>query len=166
MVSRWGALYNITKVLNNRYSGTVFVRMRATGHLFNQHYLSVIFPLPSTKPDPKTNGSGINGLKSLDDIADSFLDSIVNVDENLALKREGTAVGILRRGSAPFGSGDGKTMQVANGKLLNGTKAGVGGIEFLENGVATEGSGRGARGRSVRELSRLWRYLGGGSPKD
>ena len=99
-------------------------------------------------------------------MADSFLDSIVNVDENLALKREGTAVGILRRGSAPFESGDGQTIQVANGKSVNGTKAGGGDIEFLKNGIATEGSGRGARGRSVRELSRLWRYLGGGSPTD
>ena len=51
MVSRWGALDNAQNGSRNRYSGTVFVRRGATGHMFNQHYLAIMFPLrasPST----------------------------------------------------------------------------------------------------------------------
>ena len=39
MVPRWGVLYSVEKILDRRYSGRVFVREGATGHLFNQHYL-------------------------------------------------------------------------------------------------------------------------------
>ena len=40
-------------------------------------------------------------------------------------------------------------------------------IGFMNAGeAAVLGLGRDARGKTVRELSRLWMYLGGGSPKD
>jgi len=154
MVSRWGALHSTTKVLNNRYSGSIFVRLGATGHMFNQHYLSVMFP-----PSPRSWEAGANGFRKLNGTASSFLDKVVDVDEGLALKREDTAVGILRWDSM-FEVGKGGRLEVDGGK-----KGVVDGEMPVEDGLL-DGMCREAEGRSVRELSRLWLYLGGRSPKD
>lgn len=164
MVSRWGALHSTTKVLNNRYSGTVFVRLGATGHMFNQHYLSVMFPLSSRSWE--IGGSGVNGFQKLNGPASSFLDTVVDVDEELASKREDTAVGILRRDSM-FEVGNGNEYIGAERMLkINGSKKGDVLPEVLVDNALMDGMCREAEGRSVRELSRLWLYLGGRSPKD
>lgn len=44
MVPRWGVLYSIKHILNNRYAGRVFIHLGASGHLFIQHYLDTLFP--------------------------------------------------------------------------------------------------------------------------
>lgn len=157
MVSRWGALHSTTKVLNNRYSGSVFVRLGATGHMFNQHYLSVMFPLSPRSWE--AGGGGVNGFQKLNGTASTFLDTVVEVDEGLALRRENTAVGILQRDSM---------FDVRNGRMLevNGRKKGDVDWEVAVDEVRMDGMCREAEGRSVRELSRLWLYLGGRSPKD
>ena len=169
MIARWGPLYNITTVLDNRYCGTVFVRMGATGHLFNQHYLDVMFPQSSANKN--TNGLS-NGISKLDHMANGFLDTVVEVHESLAWNRENAALGkmgIMRRESEAgplFEFGDGKIVPegaVADGKV-KGREKGEVSIELLHSGE--DGGLRDARGKSVRELSRLWMYLGGGSPKD
>ena len=167
MVSRWGALYNITKVLNNRYSGSVFVRMGASGHLFNQHYLSVIFPLPS-KSTKKANGNVSNGIQAPENRANGFLDTIVKADLDLALQREMTAMQTLHHEPAAvqmFEEGDGKMIEIKHG-AMDSLKKGDGDIEFLENGVVVEGSGKETTEKSIKRLSRLWKYLAGRSPKD
>lgn len=86
----------------------------------------------------------------------------------------------LMRAESGIEFGDGETVPV--GALVNGTSAGGGGgggggsgginvdddgpyINFVRNGGhAVVGMGVEARGKTVRELSRLWMYLGGGSP--
>ena len=149
MITRWGVLYNVTEILNNRYCGKVFVRMGASGHMFNQHYLDPMFPLDKTR-------------------ANEFLDQVVDVDEKTASSRESVSAqrtGILRQESAlgNFEFGDGSVVPVGD-VLQAGKAAGVGvgsGINFVEPsgfGVAE------ARGKTVRELSRLWRYVNGGIP--
>ena len=135
-------------MLNNRYSGAVFVRLGKSGHLFNQHYLSVMFP-------SSPSGSGVNGFQNLHGKASSFLNMVVDVDEELALKREDAAVGILSR-EARFEVGEGGRVEVKGGKK---------GEVPVEDGLM-DGLSREVEGRSVRELSRFWLYLGGRSPKD
>lgn len=122
--------------------------------MFNQHYLSVMFP-----PSPGSWEAGGNGFQKLNGTASSFLDTIVDVDEGLALKREDTAVGILRRDFV-FEVGKGRILEV-NGRKKGDVDREVGVDEVLMDGMCRE-----ADGRSVRELSRLWLYLGGRSPKD
>lgn len=151
MVSRWGALHSTTEVLNNRYSGAVFVRLGKTGHLFNQHYLGVMFPLAARSWE-----AGGGGFGKLNGTASTFLDEVGDVDVELAMKKEDTAVGVLCR-EAMFEAGDAR---------VNGIKKGVVGRELPVEDVLMDGMRREVEGRSVRELSRLWRYLGGRSPKD
>ncbi len=163
MVPRWGVLHNTTEVLDNRYAGTIFVRMDTTGHMFNQHYMDTMFPRPidsvpdQEDPDP------------IQIILDNFLDKVVDVDEKTARKREAIAIrnmGLMRQESG-IEFGDGQAVPV--GLLVNNTQQnsnddemGIGFVDAGENAVL--GLGREARGKTVRELSRLWTYLGGASP--
>ncbi|KAI9881295.1 MAG: hypothetical protein M1830_005581 [Pleopsidium flavum] len=150
MITRWGVLYNTREILDNRYCGEIFVRMGASGHMFNQHYLNPMFSLDKTH-------------------ACDFLDQVVDVDEKTASRRESIATqqtGIMRRESSleNFEFGDGSKMPLGVGvsgqRQSNGAVDGSG-IHFVEPtslGVTQ------ARGKTVRQLSRLWRYTGGGSP--
>lgn len=120
--------------------------------MFNQHYLDPMFPLDKAR-------------------ANEFLDRVVEVDETTASRRESVSAqqtGIMRQESSleNFEFGDGRVVPVGGAASRNGKSrrdgAGIGsGINFVEPsglGVAQ------ARGKTVRELSRLWRYVGGGSP--
>lgn len=40
IIPRWGVLHSICDIQNNRYAGSVFVRMHQSGHMFNQHVRS------------------------------------------------------------------------------------------------------------------------------
>lgn len=144
MLARWGVLHGTTEVLNNRYSGAVFVRLGKAGHVFNQHYLSVMFPLAARSWE----AGGDGGFGKLNGMASMFLDELVDVYEALAMKREDTAVGVLCREA-----GDAR---------VKGIKKGGADREMpVEDGMRRE-----VGARSVRELTRLWLYLGGRSPKD
>lgn len=167
MVPRWGVLYNTTEVLDNRYSGTIFVRTDATGHMFNQHYMDVMFPLELTLTDNDKPDQAL---------LDIFLDKIVDVDEKTARKRELTAtrkMGLMRQESG-IEFGDGQAVPVRplmNGRSTDGViprrRTADEGTGFVNAGEALVlGLGREARGKTVRELSRLWMYLGGESPRE
>jgi len=151
MVPRWGVLYNVMQILDNRFSGRIFVRMGASGHMFNQHYLDAMFPLDHA-------------------LAGVFLDQVVNVDEKLALRRESKAVqqiSAMRRESMK---------QLPTGEVLDwGDKDRIP-VDIIVNGEAPSGGdnvlinfvdsqiGSDARGKTVRQLSRLWKYVDGGNP--
>lgn len=157
-VSRWGVLHCTQDILNNRYAGSVFVRMGASGHLFNQHYMDAIFPLP---------GDNTPLLPQI------FLDGLVKVDETLAMKRENVAignVGIMRRESG-LELGDGQVIHDGLGKVNGQYPPNNVPRRTSDNTVMTfarTSTGRllaeEAQGKTVRELSRLWRYQGGRSP--
>ncbi|KAL8950362.1 MAG: hypothetical protein Q9222_003596 [Ikaeria aurantiellina] len=72
LVCRWGTLHCTESDLTNRYAGSVFVRIGATGHMLNQHYLDFMFPIPGETAPAN---------------AEDFLDSITITDHALALKR-------------------------------------------------------------------------------
>lgn len=195
MVPRWGVLYNTTEVLDNRYSGTIFVRTDATGHMFNQHYMDIMFPLELlTEPADKSNDQILPLLDN------TFLDKVVDVDEKTARKREIAAsrkMGLMRQESG-IEFGDGQAVPVRRPPVSGdndssgrgrgshrgaagdrrgageaGEDHGIDGIDgmddegFVNAGeAAVLGLGREARGKTVRELSRLWMYIGGGSPEE
>ena len=146
IVGRWGVLHCTQDILNNRYAGSVFVRMGASGHLFNQHYMDSMFPLPKDHTSV---------------LPQFFLDGSVSVDQRLALKRENTAIGNvgLMRQESGLELGDGQiipeSQDITNNQntIMTFARTNTGRL------IAEE-----AQGKTVRELSRLWRYQGGRSP--
>lgn len=167
-VTRWGVLYNVCIAPDNTFMGKVFVRRHASGHLLNQHYLSNIFPLPGEEAD-LGNGS-------------SFLDEIVDVHEQLTRRRECSArrnLSSFYRSTSSYGS----FPEVENPELMDDVtitqldkKAGLDALHFVVVGNKVSGGreadkdpgaknvSRKTAGRTVRELSRLWRYMGGMDP--
>ena len=142
------------------------------GHMFNQHYLDPIFSLSNSQEHAikgKLNVKGKSGKEvashredpSEENWGENFLDRIVTTDENLAMRRDSTVVaemGIMRRESG---------LEFGNGQVLKNCEDanGDGCLTFLRTAsdrvVAEE-----ARDKTVKELSRLWKYLGGKSPTD
>lgn len=142
------------------------------GHMFNQHYLDPIFSLSNSQEHAikgKLNAKG----KSRKEVAsrhedpientlgEDFLDHIVTTDENLAMRRDSIVVaemGVMRRESG---------LEFGNGQVLKNCEDinDDGCLTFLRTAsdrvVAEE-----ARDKTVKDLSRLWKYLGGKSPTD
>lgn len=81
----------------------------------------------------------------------AFLDELVGVDEGM---REAVVVG-KRLGTVSQGGGGGDL----EGGIADVGNVGVGFEDRDGEGVS------GVRGKRVRDLSRLWMYLGGGSPE-
>ena len=154
MVPRWGVLYSTREILSNRYAGAVFVRIGASGHMFNQHYMDAMFPLTE---------HGQQSAYGDTSTANIFLDQVVDVDSSTVSKRETTlmrlAGGPGMSGALEFGDGE----QIADGESRNS-------IEQRDALLTFERTDSGrmisevAVGKTVRELSRLWRYQGGRSP--
>ncbi len=141
--------------------------------MLNQHYLDPMFPLSKRqnqaakakkgtkwKPEGKENNVGEN-------LDEAFLDRIVTPDEKLAKQRDCTTsaeMGFVRRGSGlEFGSGQvlKYACGLANGRDANGDESLTFKRTPSDQVVAEE-----AKGKTVKELSRLWKYLGGKSPMD
>lgn len=111
LVPRWGVLYSILLGTASDYSGRVFVHDHASGHLFEEHYLSTMFPLA--------------GLARIyDDDSEMFLNHKVHLED--------------RKGGRPRWGMFRASTEVAE-RPVNGTTP------------------------TVRQMSRLWRYLGGGT---
>ena len=149
MVPRWGVLHSVCDILRNRYAGSVFVRLGASGHLFNQHYMDSMFPLPT---------------KDRSSLVESFLDRIVTLDRKLGIGREVSQTFDILRKETTLEFGNGQEMQLGSG-IANGTGA-AGAIMTFARTESGRLMGEEARGKTVRELSRLWRYQGGRSPED
>ncbi|KAF6231101.1 hypothetical protein HO173_010801 [Letharia columbiana] len=176
LVPRWGVLHSVQDVLHTRYAGSVFVRMGGSGHMLNQHYLDPMFPLSKCQMlaakekrgiKLKSGGeiAGDNEAKVEDKFDELFLDRIVTPDERLAMQRDFTAIaGLVRRETGlEFGTG-----QVVKDAYGLGNRKDANGDDCLtfkrtasDRVVAEE-----ARGKTVKDLSRLWKYVGGESPID
>lgn len=170
MVGQWGVLHNTRGVLDNRYSGSVFVRAGATGHMFIQHYLDVMFPLPKSTPRSPAEHDAEEGVAFK--TSNSFLDKVVDVDEKTATRRESTAaqkLGIMRQDSGfeDFVIEEEVAINGDNGGLGQDgeSRAGLGGPSGQAD-RAVRAVGQEAKGKTTRELSRLWTYLHGGAPVD
>jgi hypothetical protein len=186
MVTRWGALYSAKSILQNRFCGHIFINEGASGHMLNQHYLSDMFPLYNrragachalnTSSDSKHNGV-------------PFLDRIVNVDTATVTQRKSNLVhqlAVMRHESAPLHPDDhshaahsshvhdihdicsrseheGLSLTLGEGKKLQsqdlsgaeGSRISVVKVPHPEDKYV---------GKTVRQLSRLWRYLDGAVP--
>lgn len=156
MVARWGPLYNIDSVPSNRYSGRVFERKGGSGHLFVEHYLSVMFPLPCFDP---TNSS-----ESIAEEPGIFLDQVVKPYSELALRRSTTAWKNL---DASITYDRRHSMFAMTDESIATSEAAIDHDPAV--GLSHEddaGSVRNVQGKTVRQLSRFWKYLGGTSPED
>ncbi|KAL9576417.1 MAG: hypothetical protein Q9212_007114 [Teloschistes hypoglaucus] len=193
MVPRWGVLYATRALLTNRYAGAVFVHMGATGHMFIQHYLDRIFPVPGRTDEAgqaaavKTNGSAGNEhimqigdsthhpvqthrqhIEEAQDVemGSSFLDGIPVVDEQASANRQHATLDSLvkpKKHVAPSKSA--KQTATTNGDAattMNGNVHRTGSFFIVKGSPSTESQKYG--GRTVRQISRLWLYLGGRSP--
>lgn len=148
------------------------------GHMFNQHYLDPMFPLSKfqklaakekkgVKWDSERKAASHNEGSIRDVFDELFLDRIVSPDERLAMQREFTAIaelGVARRESGlEFGSGQVLKDTYGPAKFIDAS--GDESLTFKRTAsdrvVAEE-----ARGKTVKDLSRLWKYLGGNSPVD
>lgn len=172
MVGQWGVLHNTRMVLDNRYSGNVFVRAGATGHMLIQHYLDVMFPIPSSAPQVQYEHGAEEAAAGRVD--ESFLDKVVDVDETTANRRESTAarkLGIMRRDSG-FEEFVHEEEEVVNNaddgrglRVNDESRVRFGGLSGQAGSVGWT-VGKEARGKTTRQLSRLWMYLDGGDPAD
>lgn len=157
-VSRFGVLHFTRDKLSNRFVGKVFENKGHGGHLMNQHYLSRMFMAESSE----------------------FLDQVVDIDEDTAMLRDeatGKQGGVdieltnIIAGAPAVDQGAG-----APGRETSSSVAGVVRGETPESPAGGTGdwghaeeyrrSLEAQRGKTVRDLSRLWKYKGGGLPKD
>lgn len=140
--------------------------------MFNQHYLDPMLS-PSKRqilaPKGKKNVkwkfqgkvAGNDADRIEDDSDEPFLDRIVTTDEELAIRRDFTElaeISVMRRDSG---------LEFGDGQILKdcGDANSEGCLTFLRTAsdrlLVEE-----AKDKTVRELSRLWKYLGGKSPMD
>ncbi|KAF2086615.1 hypothetical protein K490DRAFT_43991 [Saccharata proteae CBS 121410] len=140
MVPRWGVLHATRDLTLQRYAGRVFVNIGGSGHLFNDHYLEPMFPAASILQASTGASSSSSSLELEKTTSDAnmaprpglspFLDRIVDVDFNTAMRRA-------------------QTVDDSKGMGFDETQTAIG-----------EGAGR-----TVRQLSKLWMYVGGGEPR-
>lgn len=141
-VSIWGVLHFATNHMGSpqlpRFLGRLFARADGRGgHQLNQHYLDGMFPL---KRDEKT-GKFIGADEDND-----FMNEVIKVGkEGSAMENVREAFEISWAGTQGFGTGDISTPVEVHGVF--GRKAAKGEIK-------------------VKDLSRLWSYRNGMSPKE
>ncbi|KAF2663374.1 hypothetical protein BT63DRAFT_484437 [Microthyrium microscopicum] len=186
MVTRWGALYSAKSILSNRFCGHIFINEGASGHMLNQHYLSEMFPIHGRRAgDGHIQGTSSDYKHHMV----TFLDRVVNLDTATVTQRDVNAVhqlAVMRHESAPVDPADhshaahtapvddvhhvkSKTEQedlhltLGEGRRL--TSKDLSGAEGSRISVVmVHNHTEQYKGRTVRQLSRLWRYLDGASP--
>jgi hypothetical protein len=185
MVTRWGALYSAKSILQNRFCGHIFINEGASGHMLNQHYLSDMFPIHHKKA-----GHGhVAGTSSDDKHAGvPFLDRVVHVDTATITQQNSTAIhqlAIFRHDSEESDPND-HSHQADDSKVhaLHSADSIKAREEYLKLGdgqalaskdlAGAEGSRISVvrrhleeeklKGKTVRQLSRLWRYMDGADP--
>jgi hypothetical protein len=185
MVTRWGALYSAKSNLQNRFCGHIFINEGASGHMLNQHYLSDMFPIHHRKAGqghaPGTSSEDKHG-------GVPFLERVVHVDTATITQRDSAAIhqlAIMRHESAPLDPNDhSHVAHESEVHQLHEAKSSKERNDFLTLGEGreltshdlsgAEGSrisvvkvytpGDEYKGKTVRQLSRLWRYENGADP--
>ena len=170
-VARWGVLHFICNFslapTAPRYMGRVFERP-GKGHQFNQHYLDNMFPL---KKSSKTNGGiGGSGFEAASDQSE-FMDSVIELgkdgDRNHD-EREGLELSYCGAHGGPLSENEEATLirdmsPVSPSSTLNALRQ-----DFTNGRGFTNGDLNGVQKKekfTVKDLSRLWLYRNGGSPK-
>ncbi|KAG8529952.1 uncharacterized protein KY384_005433 [Bacidia gigantensis] len=125
--------------------------MATSGHMFAQHYLDAMFPY--LEPERQRLGKK-------NQLMEPFLDRVVNVDEVTVARRETVAAEELEqlksKGMLDFGNGERRGYGSKDGSVvMTFSRTPTGRL------VADE-----AKGKTVRQLSRLWQYQNGRIPND
>lgn len=161
--ARCGVLHNTRNVLHNRFCGRVFVldekamkrpngsiiSTTAGGFMLNEHYLDLLFPTETHH--------------HID-----FLNQVVEVDMETAEKREFTAQGVALPQKS-FSRQSSENRSLSQSDSPNVSPLGEN-IASWETAVGVNGVGRArvaakeCEGKTVKQLSRLWRYAHGGRP--
>ena len=184
MVTRWGALFSAKSILQNRFCGHIFINEGVTGHMLNQHYLSDMFPIHHKKA-----GAGhVAGTSSEDKHHGvPFLDRVVKLDTATVTHRDSNAahqLAVMRADSAPDhddhshvahatpvteirhsqskAQHDDVLLELGEGTKL--TSKDLSGAEGSRISVVPIHDPNDTRGKTVRQLSRLWRYMDGADP--
>ncbi|KAI9744100.1 MAG: hypothetical protein M1818_002252 [Claussenomyces sp. TS43310] len=181
ILARWGILHNVKNVLDNRFCGRVFVlndrepsgapgakqRRRGGGFLFSEHYMDQIFPADGS---PRSR----------------FLDAVVRVDAETAEKREFTAMGIAlpmksvsnapsyhphhqSHPESPLRSPKSESYHnhlsgMQHDHAVKRASWGTAGAMGLDGVGKARTGARECEGKTMRQLSRLWRFEKGGRP--
>jgi hypothetical protein len=185
MVTRWGALFSAKSILSNRFCGHIFINEGASGHMLNQHYLSEMFP--TTTPHQHPQAGTHYGRRHLDYTEVPFLDRVVHLDTATITQRDQNAVhqlAVMRHESSEQAIDD-HTHTAGRASVhsmhshqtkgeFDSLKLGEGTRLTAQDLSGAEGSRISVvkvhdpleeyRGKTVRQLSRLWRYLDGGDP--
>ena len=173
-VARWGVLHYLCNAslapTAPRFMGRVFERL-GEGHQFNQHYLDNMFPLQKSA---KENG-GI-GNSGFDGAADDgpFMDSTVEWDKGGDEKRderEGLEMSYLTAKGEPLWKDEEETVirdmsPVSSNATVNALKNDFeNGRGFTPRDVEHATKEQDTFEFRVKDLSRLWAYRNGRSPK-
>ena len=153
--------------------------------MLNQHYLNPMFPPSKGQTQAGYGRGGIKWRRERNAARDNqvdvavkfdepaldwkghFLDQIVTPDERLAMQREFATVvddmSIIRRESElEFGSG--QILKDPMHGLADCKDANGNGCLAFRRTASDRIVAENARGKTVKDLSRLWKYLGGKSP--
>ncbi|KAF1983740.1 hypothetical protein K402DRAFT_162210 [Aulographum hederae CBS 113979] len=150
-IARIGVIHHTRKRPGRRYAGKVFIQQEATGALFDEHYLTAMFPAREGRDQ------GVHGMPRMS----PFLDQMVCVDETTAKKRAETFVDA----TMPFEPG---TIDMNVDDEMNAWRRRSNADMYAKSRRAsvveeTEKAVEEGSGRTVRQLSRLWKYVGGGT---
>ena len=175
-VARWGVLHYLCNYSLSesapRFMGRVFER-HGEGHQFNQHYLDNMFPLKRALE--KRGGIGGSGFDGADEDAKGFMEEVVEwgVDgDEKRDEREGMEMSYLGAHGEPLDGGEESVMlrdmsPVSPGTIDRALKREFeNGRGFTKNNELVNGDGKKRKMEfRVRDLSRLWLYVNGKSPK-
>jgi hypothetical protein len=162
-VARWGVLRFVTNFSwapnAPRFMGRVFERP-GQGHQLNQHYLDNMFPLQAAPSG--SDGVGGTGFVGASDHSE-FMETVIEWGENHVEskdEREGPEVSYMGARGEPLGDGEEDVLlrdmsPITPGSVLSDLRR-----TSHNRTAASEG-----REFKVKDMSRLWLYRNGKSPK-
>ena len=175
-VSRWGVLQYIRNIYREpaapRFMGRVFER-EGRGHQFNQHYLDNMFPLQeSVDSDGGIGHSGFEGAADKSPFMDRIIlwDQGGNKDKD---EREGLEMSYLTAKGEPLEKDEEETLVqdmspispvITMNALKSDFENGRGFTNRVDN-ITCNGQKEIKVQFKVKDMSRLWAYRNGGSPK-
>lgn len=178
-VARWGVLHFTCNFSldphSPRFMGRVFER-QGEGHQLNMHYLDSMFPLKRSK-DPK-GGIGGSGFLGADEEGNEFMESVmalggVEDGEEKKDEREGWEMSYLGTHGEPLSNEENEVLIRDMSPISPATMR-----KFVKDfdgkkGLAMTNGKEGALDKEaekkmefkVKDLSRLWLYINGKSPR-
>ena len=119
--------------------------------MFDKHYLDQMFPYLEPERQRLLKGH---------ELSEPFLDRVVDVDEITVARRETVVMEELDR----IRSGEG--LELGDREHVEGGSKNDSGIMVFARTSTGKLMADNAHGKTVRQLSRLWRYQGGRTPYD